>query len=110
MKNSNLSICLLIILTSFVKSIRNFNNKLEFLEIKISNSLHSFISSNFHSEYRKSNGIKEDHIDHDEIAFRKRSGEILHIPQAERYSSKDWLHNILTMPNSTLMKRIRGTK
>lgn len=32
----------------------------------------------------------------------------MHIPQAERYSSKDWFHNLSTMPSSRLLKRIRG--
>ena len=39
---------------------------------------------------------------------RIRSGEVLHIPQAERYSSKDWFHNLSTIPSSRLLKRIRG--
>jgi hypothetical protein len=46
--------------------------------------------------------------DHEEVTYRVRSGEALHIPQAERYSTKDWLHNILTLPSSRLLKRIRG--
>lgn len=45
---------------------------------------------------------------HDDITYRIRSGEILVIPQPERYSSKDWLHNLLTLPNSSVLKRIRG--
>ena len=39
---------------------------------------------------------------------RVRSGEVLHIPQAERYSTKDWFHNLKTIPSSRLLKRIRG--
>jgi len=45
---------------------------------------------------------------HDEVTFRSRSGDTLDIPQAERYSTKDWVHNLLTMKNSRLLKRIRG--
>lgn len=37
-----------------------------------------------------------------------RSGEALQIPQAERYSTADWLHNLRTMPSSRLLKRIRN--
>lgn len=45
---------------------------------------------------------------HEAITYRVRSGEVSHIPQAERYSTKDWLHNLLTLPTSRLLKRIRG--
>lgn len=45
---------------------------------------------------------------HDEITFRSRSGDTLDIPQAERYSTKDWVHNLWTMKTSRLLKRIRG--
>lgn len=45
---------------------------------------------------------------HDEVTYRIRSGEVLHIPQAERYSTKDWLHNLATIPSSRLLKRING--
>lgn len=45
---------------------------------------------------------------HDEITYRVRSGEILNIPQAERYSTRDWIHNLCTIPSSRLLKRIRG--
>lgn len=43
---------------------------------------------------------------HDHVTYRVRSGEILYIPQAERYSTKDWLHNLKTLPTSYLLKRI----
>lgn len=43
---------------------------------------------------------------HDNVTYRVRSGEILYIPQAERYSTKDWLHNLKTLPSSYLLKRI----
>jgi predicted membrane chloride channel (bestrophin family) len=33
---------------------------------------------------------------------------VLNIPQAERYSTKDWLHNLATIPSSRLLKRIKG--
>eukprot|EP01038_Epipyxis_sp_PR26KG_P012266 gene12266-16447_t len=58
----------------------------------------------------KQNADSEDGInfDHDEVTYRVRSGEILHIPQAERYSTKDWLHNLRTMPSSRLLHRIKG--
>ena len=45
---------------------------------------------------------------HDYVTYRSRSGEILSIPQAERYSSKDWLHNLRTLPYSGLLKRINS--
>jgi len=45
---------------------------------------------------------------HDEVTFRNRSGDTLHIPQAERYSTRDWLHNLKTIRTSRLLKRIRG--
>ena len=43
---------------------------------------------------------------HDEVTYRIRSGEVLHIPQAERYSSADWMHNLFTIPTSRLLERI----
>lgn len=47
-------------------------------------------------------------FDHEAIKYRVRSGEVTKIPQAERYSTKDWLHNLLTLPTSRLLRRIRG--
>ena len=47
-------------------------------------------------------------LDHETIKYRVRSGEVTKIPQAERYSTKDWLHNLLTLPTSRLLRRIRG--
>ena len=44
---------------------------------------------------------------HDQILYRTKSGKIQHIPQAERYSSRDWIHNIKTLPASELLRRIR---
>ncbi|CAM9284102.1 unnamed protein product, partial [Phaeothamnion confervicola] len=44
---------------------------------------------------------------HDEVLYRDRQGERLSIPQAERYSSKDWVHNIVTMPSSIILNRIK---
>ena len=55
------------------------------------------------SEYE--DGIK---YAHDEVTYRNRSGDTLHIPQAERYSTKDWWHNLKTIKTSRLLKRIRG--
>lgn len=46
-------------------------------------------------------------IAHDEVTYRVRSRGSF-IPQAERYSSKDWLHNLRTIPTSRLLRRIRG--
>jgi hypothetical protein len=39
---------------------------------------------------------------HDDITYRRRGeeGEVSSIPQAERYSSGDWIHNILNFPGS----------
>ena len=47
------------------------------------------------------------HPPHDEVAYRDRAGELLSIPQAERYTSNDWLHNILTIPTSIILNRIK---
>ena len=33
---------------------------------------------------------------------------MLHIPQAERYSTADWLHNLWTIPTSRLLHRIKN--
>lgn len=44
---------------------------------------------------------------HDEVVLRDRQGEPLSIPQAERYSSRDWLHNIITLPSSIILNRIK---
>jgi hypothetical protein len=44
---------------------------------------------------------------HDNISYHNREGELLSIPQAERYSSSDWLHNIRTMPTSIILCRIK---
>jgi hypothetical protein len=53
------------------------------------------------------NDEEEDDFAHDEITYRVRSGDVQHIPQAERYSTKDWLHNLRTLPTSRLLRRIR---
>ncbi len=41
-------------------------------------------------------------IPHDEVTFRRRGPdrELARIPQAERYSSGDWVHNIMNLPGS----------
>ncbi|CAM9221976.1 unnamed protein product [Discosporangium mesarthrocarpum] len=44
---------------------------------------------------------------HDDILVRDREGVTLTIPQAERYSSSDWVHNILTIPTSVILHRIK---
>mmetsp|Transcript_7489 Transcript_7489/g.11196 ORF Transcript_7489/g.11196 Transcript_7489/m.11196 type:complete len:387 (+) Transcript_7489:64-1224(+) len=44
---------------------------------------------------------------YDEVAFRDKGGELLSIPQAERYTSSDWFHNILTIPSSIILNRIQ---
>ena len=44
---------------------------------------------------------------HDEVTYRVRSGDVQHIPQAERYSTKDWIHNLRTLPTSRLLQRIK---
>lgn len=43
-------------------------------------------------------------IPHDEVTFRRRGPdrELTSIPQAERYSSGDWLHNIYNLPGIVL--------
>mmetsp|Transcript_19772 Transcript_19772/g.26070 ORF Transcript_19772/g.26070 Transcript_19772/m.26070 type:complete len:492 (-) Transcript_19772:128-1603(-) len=43
----------------------------------------------------------------DEITFRTRKGEYLSIPQAERYTTRDWFHNLSTIPSSYTLQRIR---
>jgi hypothetical protein len=48
------------------------------------------------------------HVAHDEVTFRDRAGMPLSVPQAERYSSRDWLHNILTLPSSIILNRIKA--
>ncbi|GAB5035190.1 Hypothetical protein NocV09_02400660 [Nannochloropsis oceanica] len=49
-------------------------------------------------------------IPHDEVTFRRRGPdrELTSIPQAERYSSGDWLHNIYNLPGSQVFQRIKG--
>ncbi|CAM9719417.1 unnamed protein product [Chrysoparadoxa australica] len=44
---------------------------------------------------------------HDEVSYRSKAGVALSIPQAERYSSRDWFHNIITMPSSIILNRVR---
>mmetsp|Transcript_3318 Transcript_3318/g.4262 ORF Transcript_3318/g.4262 Transcript_3318/m.4262 type:complete len:419 (+) Transcript_3318:163-1419(+) len=44
---------------------------------------------------------------HDQITFRTRKGEYLSIPQAERYTTRDWFHNLSTIPSSYTLQRIR---
>ena len=34
--------------------------------------------------------------------------ELTSIPQPERYSSADWIHNIINLPGSQVLQRIRG--
>ncbi|GAB5365559.1 hypothetical protein AAMO2058_001068800 [Amorphochlora amoebiformis] len=43
---------------------------------------------------------------HDETIIRKRKGELLSIPQAKRYVSRDWLHILGQLPKSVTLKRI----
>lgn len=47
-------------------------------------------------------------IPHDVVTFRRRGPdrELTTIPQAERYSSGDWLHNIMNLPGSQVLQRI----
>lgn len=45
---------------------------------------------------------------HDEVMYRPGLNEDTFIPQAERYSTKDWLHNLMTIRSSALLKRIKG--
>lgn len=46
---------------------------------------------------------------HDEVEFRVgKNGESMYIPQAERYTSSDWIHNLQTIPTSRLLHRIKG--
>lgn len=44
-------------------------------------------------------------IPHDEVTFRRRGPdrELTSIPQAERYSSGDWLHNIYNLPGTCVL-------
>ncbi|CAM9919983.1 unnamed protein product [Ascophyllum nodosum] len=45
---------------------------------------------------------------HDEVTFRSgQEGRALTIPQAGRYSSKAWLHNLRTLPSSVILHRIK---
>ena len=47
-------------------------------------------------------GLGRAGIPHDEVTFRRRGPdrELTSIPQAERYSSGDWLHNIYNLPGT----------
>ena len=82
------------------------------------NSLHSTTMLNVVSSMPKSAftmdfDVEEDDDDdfddyaHDEVTYRVRSGDVQHIPQAERYSTKDWIHNLRTLPTSRLLQRIK---
>eukprot|EP00752_Nemacystus_decipiens_P003572 g3294.t1 len=45
---------------------------------------------------------------HDEVTFRSGcEGRTLTIPQAERYSSSAWWHNLRTLPTSVILHRIK---
>eukprot|EP00903_Cladosiphon_okamuranus_P011340 g10689.t1 len=45
---------------------------------------------------------------HDEVTFRSgNEGRTLTIPQAERYSSAAWWHNLRTLPTSVILHRIK---
>lgn len=45
---------------------------------------------------------------HDEVTFRSGcEGRTLTIPQAERYSSAAWWHNLRTLPTSVILHRIK---
>eukprot|EP01041_Mallomonas_annulata_P006539 gene6539-13233_t len=65
------------------------------------------INLGWHQSPESEDGMK---YAHDEVTFRTRIGDSLQsfIPQAERYSTKDWWHNLKTMKSSRLLKRIRG--
>jgi hypothetical protein len=65
------------------------------------------IGSGWQQSQESEDGIK---YAHDEITFRTRLGDPLQsfIPQAERYSTKDWWHNLKSIRTSRLLKRISG--
>mmetsp|Transcript_15920 Transcript_15920/g.60660 ORF Transcript_15920/g.60660 Transcript_15920/m.60660 type:complete len:449 (-) Transcript_15920:480-1826(-) len=47
---------------------------------------------------------------HDDFVYRScggAAGAVARVPSAERYTSRDWMHNMLTLPSSVLLKRIR---
>ena len=50
-------------------------------------------------------GLGRAGIPHDEVTFRRRGPdrELTSIPQAERYSSGDWLHNIYNLPGTSAL-------
>ena len=47
-------------------------------------------------------------VAHDSVTYRQRSGQIQYILQAERYSTRDWVHNLKSLPTSFMLSRIRG--
>jgi hypothetical protein len=78
-----------------------------------------------HAQSKRNVAGKATDYAHDDIMYRVRRGEVLRIPQvcmrtqrqsflallvpqAQRYSSRDWLHHLITMPNSQILKRISG--
>lgn len=64
------------------------------------------INLGWHQSRDYEDGMKV--LDHEEVTYRPRSGEVLQsfIPQQERYSTRDWLHNLKTIRTSRLLKRI----
>jgi putative membrane protein len=51
---------------------------------------------------------KREGIIHDDITIRHGSGRDFSFPRAERYTTSDWKHILLTTPKSIVLKRIRG--
>jgi hypothetical protein len=75
------------------------------------NMVFSFSQTLHNSKSRRAErkaAYKQMHVAHDEVTFRDRAGMPLSVPQAERYSSRDWLHNILTLPSSIILNRIKA--
>ncbi|KAJ8600532.1 hypothetical protein CTAYLR_010424 [Chrysophaeum taylorii] len=49
-----------------------------------------------------------DRTDHDKVTVRRRDGRILPIPQQKRYRSREWVRNLIGIPSSKTLRRIRN--
>jgi len=50
--------------------------------------------------------VRKGGVTHDEIMVRVRKNSILPIPQAERYTSRDWFRTLLSWSSSVILRRI----
>ena len=72
--------------------------------------LRRFLSSttkSYTNAYHFPGSRKKNYISHNSLVFREATS-LGGIPRMERYTAADWLHNIRTIPQSSILKQIAG--